>query len=77
MDTKTPDDPSTTVTDLDADTLAEAQRMFDAATQTDTVNRALREVVRRRLADDYVAFLQQRGAMDVDARERAWQRSST
>lgn len=63
-----------TVTDLDAEALAQAQEMLGSKSPTDVVNFALREVVRRRLAQEYIEFLVARGsAEDPDeARRSAW-----
>jgi Arc/MetJ family transcription regulator len=45
-----------TLIDLDEDALADAQRVLGTVTKKDTVNAALREVVRRRAASDFVGL---------------------
>ncbi len=77
MKTDTPSAGTATVTDLDATVLADAQRMLESSSPTETVNQALREAVRRRLATEYIDYLRGRSDVDLDVRERAWQRSNT
>ncbi len=60
---------------VDEIVLAQAEEMFGTSSPRDTVNKALREVVRQQLAIDYVAMLKQRGAgaRSMDAlRGEAW-----
>jgi Arc/MetJ family transcription regulator len=50
-----------TVSDLDGGVPADAQRALESESPTETVNQALREAVRRRLATKYVDYLRGRG----------------
>ena len=63
----------TTVEQVDVDTLAQAQEMLGAPTPEDTVNEALREVVRRRLVADFVEFMATADLEDPDTvKGAAW-----
>jgi Arc/MetJ family transcription regulator len=65
-----------TLIDIDNDLLTQSQQILGTATKKDTVNYALREVVRRHAAAEFIA-LARAGAFDglLDERtpERAWQ----
>lgn len=64
------------VNDVDEAALADAQRMLGTSSPADTINEALRETARRRLAREYIEFLQaQAPANDenpTDLRAQAW-----
>jgi Arc/MetJ family transcription regulator len=63
----------TTVEDIDRATLEEAQRLLGTHTSQDTVNEALREVVRRRLVDAFVDFMAERDPGELEQlRVEAW-----
>jgi Arc/MetJ family transcription regulator len=68
---------SKTLIDIDNDLLTRSQQILGTATKKDTVNGALREVVRRRAAEEFIE-LARAGAFDdllnPDIAERAWQR---
>jgi Arc/MetJ family transcription regulator len=62
-----------TVEDIDTSTLAEAQRVLGTHTSQDTVNEALREVVRRRLVDAFVDLMAEREPDELERlRVEAW-----
>lgn len=48
---------STDVKGVDEPTLEEAQRVLGTQTPKDTVNAALREVVRKRLVEEFFSFM--------------------
>jgi Arc/MetJ family transcription regulator len=63
-----------TLIDIDNDLLTQSQQILGTATKKDTVNCALREVVRRHAAKEFIE-LARSGAFDglLDLRrERAW-----
>ncbi|MGH1561447.1 type II toxin-antitoxin system VapB family antitoxin [Mumia sp. DW29H23] len=63
-----------TVENVDDEQLAKAATMLGTKTPEDTVNQALREVVRRKMISDYVALLKQRAHDKYeDPRAAAWQ----
>jgi Arc/MetJ family transcription regulator len=65
---------STTVKGVDEPTLEEAQRVLGTPTQRDTVNAALREVVRRKLVDEFFVIMAERAPEELDeTRAEAWQ----
>jgi Arc/MetJ family transcription regulator len=65
---------STTVKGVDAPILEEAQRVLGTSTQRDTVNAALREVVRRRLVDEFFTIMAEQNPEELDEmRAEAWQ----
>jgi Arc/MetJ family transcription regulator len=65
---------SETVEHIDEESLAEAQRLLGTATSQDTVNQALREVIRRRLVREYLEFMRSVEPDELHSvRERAWQ----
>jgi Arc/MetJ family transcription regulator len=65
---------STTVKGVDAPILEEAQRVLGTPTERDTVNAALREVVRRRLVDEFFTSMAERDPEELDKmRTEAWQ----
>ncbi len=59
--------------DVDAEVLEQAAAALGTVTPRDTVNAALREVVRARLVEEYVAYLRGLSEQVVEAdREEAW-----
>jgi Arc/MetJ family transcription regulator len=64
-----------TLIDLDDDLLARTQEALGTTTKKDTVNGAMRELLRRRAADDLLEMARD-GAftdlLDPDVRERMW-----
>ncbi|MFI9556017.1 type II toxin-antitoxin system VapB family antitoxin [Nonomuraea endophytica] len=63
-----------TVENVDEATLEEAQRLLGTSSGKDTVNAALREVVRRRLVDEYLESMSRRDARELEGlRAEAWQ----
>lgn len=65
-------DPGTTVDNVDAETLHEAQRLLGAPSPRDAVNQALRETVRRRLVDEYLSFMRTRTSDPEAERADQW-----
>ena len=68
---------SKTLIDIDDDLLAKSQQILGTTTKKDTVNAALREVVRLKAAEDFIELA--RGGifddlLDPDVAERAWRR---
>jgi Arc/MetJ family transcription regulator len=63
-----------TLIDIDNDLLMQSQQILGTATKKDTVNCALREVVRRHAAEEFIE-LARAGAFDdlIDRTERVWQ----
>jgi Arc/MetJ family transcription regulator len=59
-----------TLIDIDIDLLTKSQQILGTATKKDTVNCALREVVRRHAAAEFIA-LARAGAFDA-LLERGW-----
>jgi len=65
---------STSVQGIDKSILEEAQRLLGTRTQRDTVNAALREVVRRKLVEEFIAIMAERSPEELDQmRTEAWQ----
>jgi Arc/MetJ family transcription regulator len=68
---------SKTLIDIDQDLLIRSQEILGTRTKKDTVNTALREVVRRRAAEEFIE-LARGGAfadlLDNEAAGRAWRR---
>jgi Arc/MetJ family transcription regulator len=66
---------SKTLIDIDDDLLTRSQRILGTATKKDTVNGALREVVRRNAAEELIA-MGHAGVyddlLDREVAERAW-----
>lgn len=59
---------------IDQSILEDAQRLLGTATERDTVNAALREVVRRKLVEEFIAIMADRGPDELDqGRADAWQ----
>lgn len=66
---------STDVKGVDEPILEEAQRVLGTQTPKDTVNAALREVVRRRLVEEFFSFMSDRDPVELEKmRDEAWQR---
>lgn len=68
---------SKTLIDIDDDLLAKSQEILGTTTKKDTVNAALREVVRLRAAEDFIELA--RGGifddlLDPETAGRAWRR---
>ena len=68
---------SKTLIDIDDDLLAKSQQILGTTTKKDTVNAALREVVRLKAAEDFIELA--RGGifddlLDPEVAERAWRR---
>ncbi|HEU0132570.1 MAG TPA: type II toxin-antitoxin system VapB family antitoxin [Mycobacteriales bacterium] len=64
----------TDVADVDDAFLAKAQELLGTTTPRDTVNTALREVVRIRLVHEYLDSMSGRDPQELDAlRAQAWQ----
>jgi Arc/MetJ family transcription regulator len=62
-----------TVTDIDEQTLAEAQRLLGTSSSRDTVNVALRELVRRRMAQRFFDDMSGRDPVELEElRAAAW-----
>lgn len=63
-----------TVENVDDEQLAQAASMLGTQTSYDTVNQALREVVRRQMVDDYITLLKRTSENHFeDPRTTAWQ----
>jgi Arc/MetJ family transcription regulator len=64
-----------TVIDIDDDLLAQAQAILGTTTKKDTVNTAMREIVRRAAANELIE-MGRRGAfkdlLDPEVRKRMW-----
>jgi Arc/MetJ family transcription regulator len=65
---------SKTLIDIDNDLLTQSQRILGTATKKDTVNGALRELVRRRAAEEF-SELARAGAFDELLKQRATERA--
>jgi Arc/MetJ family transcription regulator len=66
---------SSTVADIDDDALQQAGAMLGTESPRDTVNEALREVIRRRQVREYVALMKRMAAETEevdDPRSQAW-----
>lgn len=62
-----------TVEGIEEPALAEAQQILGTETTKDTVNAALREVVRRKIAAQFVAEMRSRDPKELEeARASAW-----
>lgn len=65
---------SATVQGIEPSILEEAQRVLGTKTKRDTVNAALREVVRRKLVEDFIELMAERSPEELDRmRTEAWQ----
>lgn len=65
---------STTVQGVEEPILEEAQRLLGTPTERETVNAALREVVRRKLVDQFFTLMAERNPEELDQmRTEAWQ----
>ncbi|MGW3993076.1 type II toxin-antitoxin system VapB family antitoxin [Amycolatopsis sp. NPDC004772] len=58
---------STNVDNIDESTLSEAQEILGTKNKKDTVNAALREVVRKRVMDEFLQFM---GNQDIEELDR-------
>jgi Arc/MetJ family transcription regulator len=64
---------STDVQGVDEPTLEEAQRLLGTETARDTVNAALREVVRKKLVEEFFSFMSERDPAELESlRAEAW-----
>jgi Arc/MetJ family transcription regulator len=64
---------STDVQGVDEPVLEEAQRLLGTSTPRDTVNTALREVVRRKLVEEFFSFMSERDPAELESlRAEAW-----
>jgi Arc/MetJ family transcription regulator len=64
-----------TLIDVDDDLLARSQQILGTATKKETVNGALRELVRRAAAEEFLAFARSGGlrdAADPEVMAKAW-----
>ncbi|MEV7093728.1 type II toxin-antitoxin system VapB family antitoxin [Amycolatopsis sp. NPDC051045] len=59
---------STNVDNIDESTLSEAQEILGTKNKKDTVNAALREVVRKRVMDEFLQFM---GNQDIEELDRS------
>lgn len=65
---------STTVQGVEEPILEEAQRLLGTPAERETVNAALREVVRRKLVDQFFTLMAERSPEELDQmRTEAWQ----
>jgi Arc/MetJ family transcription regulator len=65
---------STDVQGVDEPILEEAQRLLGTRTAKDTVNAALREVVRKRLVDTFFSLMSELDPAELESlRTEAWQ----
>jgi Arc/MetJ family transcription regulator len=65
---------STNVQGIEQSILDEAQRLLGTKNKRDTVNVALREVVRRKLVEDFIHLMAERSPEELDRmRTEAWQ----
>ena len=65
--------PNVTVQNIDSQQLAQAASLLGTHSDTDTVGQALREVIRRRVVRDYIAFLKQTAPPEYEnPRLTAW-----
>jgi Arc/MetJ family transcription regulator len=64
---------STNVQGVDEPILEEAQRLLGTQTARDTVNTALREVVRKKLVEEFFSFMSERDPAELESlRAEAW-----
>jgi Arc/MetJ family transcription regulator len=64
---------STDVKGIDEPTLEEAQRVLGTQTPKDTVNAALREVVRKKLVEEFFSLMSERDPAELEIlRAEAW-----
>ncbi len=64
---------STDVHGVDEPILEEAQRVLGTETARDTVNAALREVVRKKLVEEFFSFMSERDPAELESlRAEAW-----
>jgi Arc/MetJ family transcription regulator len=64
---------STNVDNVDESTLEEAQKILGTSTKKDTVNAALREVVRQKLVLEFVGYMKSRSVEELEEdRKSAW-----
>ena len=68
---------SKTLIDIDPDLLTRSQQILGTRTKKETVNTALREIVRRKAAEEFVDLARDGAFTDVldsETAEQAWQR---
>lgn len=63
---------SKTSLEVDRDIAEQAAEILGTSSLRETVDEALREVVRRRIRDDLLTMLADAGRLDLDASESAW-----
>lgn len=64
---------STNVDNIDESTLSEAQEILGTKNKKDTVNAALREVVRKRVMDEFLQFMSNQDIQELDrSQAEAW-----
>lgn len=64
---------STDVNGVDEPVLEEAQRILGTQTPRDTVNAALREVVRKKVVEEYFSLMSERDPAELEnLRTEAW-----
>jgi Arc/MetJ family transcription regulator len=64
---------STDIQGVDEPILEEAQRLLGTSTPKDTVNTALREVVRRKLVEEFFSFMSEQDPAELESlRAEAW-----
>lgn len=69
---------TTTVEDVDAQALQEAQIALGSSSPQDAVNEALREAVRKRIVKNFLDFMSSADLERADTlRNSAWQKSAT
>jgi Arc/MetJ family transcription regulator len=65
---------STDIKGVDEPILEEAQRVLGTQTPRDTVNAALREVVRKKLVEEFFSLMSDRDPAEMEnLRDEAWQ----
>ncbi|GGT21875.1 type II toxin-antitoxin system VapB family antitoxin [Streptomyces antibioticus] len=63
-----------TVANVDEQTLSEAQKLLGTKSNPDTVNAALREVVRQKVAREFIEEMRSRDPEELEGlRAEAWQ----
>lgn len=64
---------SKTIKEIDEDVLEQASQVLGTDSPKDTINVALKEVVRRRMVQEYVAYLRDRDPAELTRdRDEAW-----
>ncbi|WP_082598814.1 MULTISPECIES: type II toxin-antitoxin system VapB family antitoxin [unclassified Kitasatospora] len=63
-----------TVENIDEASLAEAQRLLGTSSNKDTVNAALKEVVRQKLVQEFIDMMRAQDPQELERlRARAWE----